>query len=62
MIQSLIMLHDVDRVSVGDAHGLSLGNGRTTFARNITIRSGKTEFKITLFATDARLLDIVKEG
>ena len=62
MIQSLLMLHDVDRVSLTDAYGLVTESGRVVQARTITVHTGNTEFKITLFATNARLLDIVEEG
>jgi len=62
MIQSLLMLHDVDRVSISDTCGLVTDGGKIVKARSITVKSGETETRITLFATDVRSLDIVEEG
>ena len=63
MIQFLRMgIHDIDRVSIGDTHGLVSDTGKPVQVRDLVIRSGGVKFTITLFADDSRALDFVEEG
>lgn len=62
MIFSTMCIHYVDRVSIGETHGLVSDTGKPVQVRDLVIRSGGVKFTITLFADDLRALDFVEEG